>query len=307
MNIHKLGAVLLASAAGSTLLLSATTAGAAVARPHGHTGGRAATKTAPVPPGPRMPFTLPKGYTLVTDNFTAFAGSQDADTAWCPGTEQPVGGGAFISSSDLQANINRSYPDTGEWTVSISNASATPTPATVYAICMAHSASEQIVASAPASVSPYSVNSQAVECPAHTSVTGGGAYSASPATDVYMNSTVPDTFAGGRTGWRVGMASSDPSTVSFTVYAVCRPKPLGYSIQWSPVQLLGPYSEGSAIATCPGASVPIGGGGLTDYNTQDAWVAMNTSRPYGQSWVVYENNGENINHGLSAAVICAGT
>jgi hypothetical protein len=33
---------------------------------------------------------------------------------------------------------------------------------------------------------------------------------------------VPNTFAGGRTGWRVAMANSDVTSTNFTVYAVCR-------------------------------------------------------------------------------------
>jgi len=307
MNIHKLSAVLAAGVAGGTLLLSASAAGAATAPAHGHAGGREVGKSAVLSAAPQLPSALPKGYTLVTSDFTAFAGAQDADTTWCPGTEQPVGGGAIVSSSDLQVNINRSYPDVaGGWTVSISNASAASTPVTAYAICMAYSPYDQIV-SATASVGPGSVNSQAVVCPAHTGVLGGGAYSYSPATDVYMNSTVPNTFAGGRTGWRVAMASSDPSSANFIVYAVCRPKPKGYSIQWGQMQQVGPYTEGGASVTCPGTSVPITGGGFTDYTITDAWLAMNSSGPYGQGWVVYENNDEDVTRGVEAVAICAGS
>jgi len=308
MNTHKLSAVLLAGVAGGTLLLSATAAGAAVARPHGPASGREAAKNAPVlSAASRIPAALPKGYTVVTSTFTAFAGAQDADQTNCPGTRQPVGGGAFVSSSDLQVNLNRSYPWRHSWIVSVGNASASSTPVTAYVICMAHSASYKVVQSAAASVSPESVNSQAAVCPAHTVVTGGGAVPDSAATDVNINSTVPNTFAGGRTGWRVAMASSDPSSVSFTVYAVCRPKPVGYSIQWGLNQQLQPYSEGAATVTCPGASVPIGGGGFTGYSTQDAWITMNSSGPDNQGWVVYENNDENVARSLDAAVICAGT
>jgi len=307
MKIRRLSAALLAGAAGSTLLLSATGAGAAVARPHGHTGDREAAKTAPaLSPASQIPATLPKGYTVVTSTFTAFAGAQDADQTNCPGTEQPVGGGAFVSSSDLQVNLNRSYPWSHSWIVSVGNASASSTNVTAYVICMAHSAAYKVVQTA-GSVGPDSVNSQAAVCPAHTTVTGGGVYSASANTDVNINSTVPNTFAGGRTGWRVAMASSDPASVSFTVYAVCRPKPVGYSIQWGLNQQLQPYSEGAATVTCPGASVPIGGGGFTGYSIQDAWITMNSSGPDNQGWVVYENNDENVARSLDAAVICAGT
>jgi hypothetical protein len=308
MNIQKLSAVLLAGAAGSALLLSATGAGAAVTGPHGHLSGREAAKSAPVlSSASRIASALPKGYTVAISSFTAFAGAQDADQTNCPGTKQPVGGGAFVSSSDLQVNLNRSYPWRHSWIVSVGNASASSTPVTAYVICMAHSAGYKVVQSAPASVSPESVNSQAAVCPAHTAVTGGGVYSASAATDVNINSTVPNTFAGGRTGWRVAMASSDPSSASFTVYAVCRPKPAGYSIQWGANLQLSPYSEGEATVTCPGASVPIGGGGFTSYDVQDGWITMNSSGPGNQSWVIYENNDENVVRGFAAAAICAGT
>lgn len=306
MNIHRLSAVLLAAAAGGTLLLSATGAGAAVARPHGHIGGREATKSAPVVSASRIPATLPKGYTVVTSDFVAFAGAQDADQTNCPGTEQPVGGGAFVASSDLQVNLNRSYPWSHSWIVSVGNASATSSDVTAYVICMAHSAGYKVVQS-PGAVGPESVNSAAAVCPPNTTVTGGGVYSASAATDVNMNSTVPNTFEGGRTGWRVAMASSDPSTADFTVYAVCRPKPAGYSIQYGANLALGPYSEGEATVTCPGGSVPIGGGGFTAYDVQDGWITMNSSGPGGNGWVIYENNDENVTRGFAAAAICAGT
>ena len=308
MNIHKLSAVLLACAAGSTILLSATAAGAAVNRVHGHTTGREVTKSVPVlSAAPGILSTLPKGYTVVTSDFIAYAGAQDVATAYCPGTKQPVGGGAFVSSSDLQVNLNRSYPDYGGWTVSVSNGSASPTDVTGYAICMAYSSYYKVVTSAPAWVNPDSVSSQAVACPAHTSVTGGGAYNSSPATDVNINSTVPSSAAGGQTGWSVAMASSDPSSTSFTVYAVCRPKPRGYSILWGPTQQLGSYSEVAASVTCPGASVPIGGGGYTNYSTGDGWIAMNSSGPAGHGWTVYENNNSDFTRGVGAVAICAGT
>ena len=103
------------------------------------------------------------------------------------------------------------------------------------------------------------------------------------------------------------MASSDPSSASFTVYAVCRPKPVGYSIQYGANLPLGPFAEGEATVTCPGASVPIGGGGFTAYDVQDGSITMNSSGPDGQSWLIYENNDEDVTRGFAAATICAGT
>ena len=39
----------------------------------------------------------------------------------------------------------------------------------------------------------------------------------------------------------------------------------------------------------------------------DAWLAMNSSGPYGQGWVVYENNDEDVTRGVEAVAICAGS
>jgi len=308
MNIHKIGAALFAAAAGGILLLSATAAGAAVTPPRGHAGGHQASKGALFSQAaPRFLSSLPKGYTVVTGDFTAYPNTQVAGVAECPGTEQPVGGGAVASSSDLEVNLNSSYPDGAAWVADVSDASASSTGFTVYAVCMAHSPSYKVVRSSLTWVNSESVNSQAAVCPAHTSVTGGGAELQQNITDVNINSTVPNTFASGRTGWRVAMANSDPYSNSYYVYAVCRPKPAGYSIQTGPAQQLAAWSEGSAAVICPGASVPIGGGGFTDYTTGDAWLTMNTSSPAVHSWVVFENNYSVNVKAVAAAAVCAGT
>jgi hypothetical protein len=296
--------VLLAGAAGSTLLLTASAAGAAVTRPGGHDATKSATVRLA---SPRVPFSLPAGYTVVTKALTANPGTQTAGAVTCPGTEQPIGGGAFIASSDLQVNLNSSFPFGDSWGITVNDPTSSPSNYTMYVVCMAHSKYYQVVPSSPATASPQSVSSQYAVCPAKTSVVGGGAESMTAATDVSINSTVPNYFAGGHTGWRVAMASSDLSGSSFTVLAVCRPKPAGYSIQWGANGTNGAYSQTLAYVTCPGASVPIGGGGFSGYQQQDGWIAMNSSYPQGNSWLIYENNGENVVRSVGAAAICAGS
>jgi hypothetical protein len=123
-------------------------AGAAIARPHGHQRPRSRQE---------RPCSLgsiadqrhdAEGYTVVTSSFIAFAGAQDADQTNCPGTRQPVGGGAIVASSDLQVNLNRSCPWRHSWIVSVGNASASPSNVTAYVICMAHSTGYKVVQSA---------------------------------------------------------------------------------------------------------------------------------------------------------------
>jgi hypothetical protein len=305
VNVRNVSLSLMAYVAGSTVLLSASAAGAAVNGPHHHGHG---TKAPVIQTAPPRPSTLPNGYTVATSAFTAYAGSQDAGTANCPGTEQPVGGGAFVASDDLSVNINSSFPSGQGWQVDVGNASSLPTTVTAYAVCMAYSPKYRVVAAAPATLYSEWVSSNAANCPKGLAVMGGGAYSSSPATDIYIDSTVPNQLNNGRTAWRVAMASADPYDSTFTVYAVCRPKPAGYSIQWGQEVANGPYSEAESVVTCPGASVPVGGGGfVTDFQNQDAWIGMNTTYPSGSSWVMYENNYENLTRYIEAAAVCAGT
>lgn len=308
MTLRNLGLAMMAFTAGSTLLLSASAAGAAT-QPHPHViTGTKIPSAAPAAPHHRL-FNLPNGYTVVTAVFTAAAGVQSAGFVACPGTEQATGGGAFADSSDLFVNINSSYPssDGSEWLADVNNGSSLQTNFTVYAVCMAHSASYQIVSSGPWTASSNWVSSEAANCPAGTGVTGGGAVSDSHATDININSTVPNALAHGHTAWRVAMGSYDPNDTTFTVFAVCRPKPTGYSIQTGPVESLQPKAETEAVVSCPGASVPIGGGGFTSFHTNDTLLAMNTSAPSGNEWTIYENNAETIPNSVYATAICAGT
>jgi hypothetical protein len=309
VNIYKISLSLMAyTATAGTLFLSASAASAAVTGHH-HDGVRAA-KTAPVPAAaPHIPFGLPTGYTVVTSAFAAAPGVQTAGEVRCPGTEQASGGGAVIASSDVNANLNSSYPtsDGQWWIVDVNNASSSSTAVTVYAICMAHSSSYQVVSSGPYPAFANWVSSQATQCPAGTGVTGGGAVSNSFATDVNINSTLPNVLAKGHTAWRVAMASSDPNDSYFTVYAVCRPKPTGYSIQTAPGSQVAPNDENSSTVTCPGASVPIGGGGFSSFLTSDTRLAMNSSYPNGNTWVIFENNGGNLIRSFYATAVCAGS
>ena len=310
MKLRNLGFALMAFTTGSTIVLSASAAGAATTRPHPHhviTG----TKTPPVAPAaPHSPLlSLPNGYKVVTAVYPAAAGVQSSGYVACPGTEQATGGGAYVDSSDVVVNINSSYPSSNgqDWLVDVNNASSLPTAFTVYAVCMAHSASYRVVSSGPWTASSNFVSSEAADCPTGTVVTGGGAVSNSSATDVNINSTVPNALGHGHTAWRVAMGSYDPNDSSFTVFAVCRPKPLGYSMQTGPGLALEPDAETQAIVSCPGASVPIGGGGFTAFLTNDTLLALNTSYPSGNEWTIDENNGETLTKSVYATAICAGT
>src|SRR4051812_19530641 len=55
---------------------------------------------------------LPRGYSVfVSASFTIPAGQQMRHELSCPGAKVPLGGGVFIDSAELGANVNGSMPN----------------------------------------------------------------------------------------------------------------------------------------------------------------------------------------------------
>lgn len=302
--MHKILAAMLVGVAGGTLLLQATAAGAATLKP---VPRRAIATTAPAThlAAPDL-LTAPRGYTIVNSGpLTAVPGTQTNGQVLCPGTEVPSGGGAIVDSDAL--TLNSSYPAGSSWQIYVNNPTGEDIDFNVYAVCLHHSASYTVV-TAPGSVAD-STQSAAADCPAHTTVLGGGAVSDSGSTDVGINSTVPNQLTGSHTAWRVAMSSGDSTLSDFTVYAICRAKPTGYSIQFGPVLDNPPFSVSTESAACPAGSLAIGGGGFTGFQTSDTAILANSTWPEisGNGWGITETNNGSIGRSLEAAVICAGT
>jgi hypothetical protein len=302
--MRKICSALLAGVAGGALLLQATAAGAATVKP---VPGHAITKTAPARGASPHVLGMPKGYTEVNSGpLDAVNGTQTLGSVTCPGKEQPSGGGVIVLSDALGASVNSSYPDGQSWIAYVNDTSGSDTDFYVYAVCLAKSAGYTVV-TATGTVAD-STQSVAADCPAHTTVLGGGAVSNTYSTGVAINSTVPNQLKGSHTAWRVAMASSDATTSNFTVYAICRAKPAGYSIQFGSGVDNTAGAQDDATVSCPGSSVAIGGGGFSAFASTDTAIDMNSTWPGADyTWGVAENNGGTIDRSLYAAVICAGT
>lgn len=298
--MNRMYAAMLAGAAGGTLLLTAI---ATVAAPAA--GATAAPRYVPGEPAGQFP---PKGYEIIKAGpLTAPGGTQTQGTVTCPGKKQPSGGGAYVTSSSLAAGVNSSYPSGQSWDVSINNGSGVSTDFYVYAVCLNYSPGYSVVTSIPYLVGDGTLSGTA-QCPGKTGVLGGGAESATLSTGVNINSTLPDQLSGGRTAWQAAMTSSDSTASRFTVYAVCRPKPAGYTIDFGQIVTNGPGAQTLAEADCPGASVPIGGGHVTGFTASDTAVGTNATWPQTDAnWAAVENNGGTASRTLEAAVVCAGS
>jgi hypothetical protein len=282
------------------------------------TAGAVSTKDAPQagPSPPGAPLGPPLGYNIVTSGLlTAPSGTQTHGDIFCRGYALPSGGGAVIYSSALSASLNSSYPlpkgppGGGQiWSVDVNNTSGVDASFRVYAVCLGQNPKYTVVTSvttAPAG----SLTLGAAFCPAHTTVFGGGAFSSSSSTAVAIDRTFPYDNGRGITSWDVYMANAnaDLNDSAFTVYAICRPPPKGYSIQHSAIVTALAGSQTRAEVVCPGASVAIGGGGGSQIQNGDLYVTLNTSVPTRGSWIIYENNGQGRDRSIDAEVVCAGT
>lgn len=291
-KMRKLNAALIGGLAATALVVSATAASASTTKPASRSGLES----------PDAGFGVPAGYTVVKSApVTALNGTQSHGSVACPGTRQPSGGGALVSSSALSVNLNSSYPSGRSWRVDVNNTSGADTTFTVYAICLNH-ASAYTVATNSAVAATGTQSAVQVSCPANTVIIGGGALSHSFSTGVTINSIHP---LGGSTWW-ANMNNTDATDSNFTAYAICRPTLKGYSVQSGTVMNTTPGTEANATASCPALTVPIGGGGVsTSYDTA---VGMNSSYPTSTGWSLYENNGTASEWAdILAYAICAGS
>lgn len=270
-------------------------------------GASAATNSKPVSNGPTVSTTLPNGYKVVrSSSFAAPNGTQSHGSVTCPRLKQPASGGAVIVSGSINAAINSSYPSGQSWEVDVNNTSGADTTFTVYAVCLAPSAKYTVVTSST-TANPQSLTLGEAFCPAQTWIVGGGVLSQTFST--LNNITVSDPIVQphGVTFWHVYFNNADTSASTFDVYAVCHGKPTGYSFQLGSIVNNPSGTQTEATVTCPGASVPLGGGGGEQIQNGDNAVTMNSTFPSGNAWGIYENNGEPTDRDIDAQVVCAGT
>jgi hypothetical protein len=242
----------------------------------------------------------PRGYVQVTSGaFTALAGHQTRGTVACPAGTVPLAGGEVVTSFDLHANVNSSFPQAGGWAVDVNNGSGADTTFTVYATCAQQPRQYQVVETSQ-TVAASSQSTLDANCPSGTVVLGGGALSYSSSLDSNINGTYPE----GSWAWRTDSNNATAGPVSVHVFAICGSSPYGYRTVGSATVANPSGSESSASATCPGKAVPLGGGGIS-YTGQTS-VNLNTSRPDAHGWRTYENNASPVDAFLQVALVCAG-
>jgi hypothetical protein len=249
-----------------------------------------------------LPAGLPKKYrSLSSDLLVAPNGDQTRGTVDCPTGTVPLGGGVLISSSDLHANVNSSFPNGNSWFADVNNASGAATTFRVFVICAKAPRLYQVVQTADVS-GPAGSQAQAIAtCPTGTVPYGGGAISRTGDAKVNMNSTFPTG-----NGWRTDMNNASTFAENFASFAICGKKLKGYTVvQGSNSDVPAHLSVGSTPAVCPGASLPLGGGVVAF--SSDVHANINATFPSSSdAWNSFLNNDSAFTFAQSARVVCAG-
>jgi hypothetical protein len=283
--------------------LAVAASGTALAGTGEHPAQPAGPSTAPASIAPALlPAGLPKKYvSLQSALLSAPAGLQTRGTLSCPTATVPLGGGVSISSGDLRANVNSSFPNGATWIADINNASGANTTFRLFVICGTAPRNYQIVQPADTTAVAGSQAQSTANCPTGTVPYGGGGISRSPDTTVNMNSTFPTG-----NGWRTDMNNASGLSNTFTSLAICGKKLKGYNVvSGANSDVAAGLLVGGEAAVCPGASVPLGGGVVVF--SSDVHANINAMFPSnGDAYSSFVSNGSPFSFAQSARVVCAG-
>jgi hypothetical protein len=249
----------------------------------------------------------PAGYTSVEAQFTAAPLAQTGGGVSCPGTRQPVGGGAYPYDNNTSVDVNSSYPAGNSWEVWVNNNENVAVKVNVWVICMRANA-YYTVATAQGYANAGATDYASASCPAKTVVVGGGAVASGTNLGVAINSSLGNSLGHGQYDFTAAMTNTSSSGDAFEVLAICRPKPLGYAIVDGSQVGVAAGSTAEISAGCPSLnSLPLSGGGYSTYQTTDSGLGINATFPGAGYWAALWENSGSITRSVAASVICAGT
>ena len=271
------------------------------------------------PLGPNSPDSssiVPAKYRLVSSGFLAApAGTQTFGRAACPvvaGVQtRPTGGGAFVSSTSTDANVNATYPDPGgtAWNAYVNNNTGTATTFDVWAICSKPKTTYIVVTNAVDNPAGAQTRA-AIDCPAHDKVLGGGVLTSSTSLDVNINQSNP-IQSGSVYGWDTFASNASSGDDTMTAYAICSTyaaSTAGYSIIEGTGSTAPTGTQDFTSVACPivsGNQTSVLGVGesngsfSTAFNLNSVWPS---DTQHAATWV---NNQSGISVTYNAWAICA--
>jgi len=253
----------------------------------------------------------PAGFTFVNSGtLPNTSGALSSGQATCPGGTVAWGGGVVGESTSIYQTVHASYPLVSSgvataWVGYVNNASPDDSSFVVYAVCAAKP-KKYSVQSASATNRADAQDDLVVTCPVVNSNTGkrskalgGGGVGASVSLFQAINSSYP----GNDTSWTVDMNNRNPGASVFAAYVICG-KPAVYKRKTGTFVVNPPGDQTQAVATCPGGTVPSGGGVAS--TSSETNVSLNSTYPTGSGWGSFENNGSGTSYAISTRAVCVG-
>lgn len=247
-----------------------------------------------------------KHYSVVeSEDFIIPISGQSEGSVACPTGTVPLGGGGDMAPS-LGLSLSTSRPDSTDWDVIANNNTNALQFFRVFAVCA--QAPKGYAVSVHAVNNPAgTVTSSLAPCPTGTVVLGGGFSSFSSSSLVSANASWPTAkVAGQPNGWQVLVANaSSGDNLAADAVAVCGKKPDGYHVATGSATLVQANSDARATATCPGRTVPTGGGLMTGANPPQLLEVLNSTLPVTKQWQSFENDGGGLADLMTAVTVCA--
>jgi hypothetical protein len=166
----------------------------------------------------------PSGYKIVKATFPDPAGLGTGGLAACSSSSVPLSGGGDSSSTQLDVNLNSTYPfssaSSSGWVTDVSNPSADDATLTVYAICAKKPGpSGYEIVAGPIGTNAAGQQSYAyADCSGANVAVGGGVWSSSRDTAVIASTSDPYPTDQHWAGYENNGSSIDQK---FRAYAVC--------------------------------------------------------------------------------------
>ena len=164
----------------------------------------------------------PSKYQLVSTTVDDPPGAQTSGVASCPANKVILSGGVASTADQASVYLTSAYP-TGFRTFQAyqDNGSSNDQPFYVYALCAARPPG-YTATTASSTIAPGESGSAVADCPATTSVIGGGIGTSVPSPAVIPSASVPQLKSEDTpSGWFVVSSNSLDEPVTITATAIC--------------------------------------------------------------------------------------
>ena len=160
----------------------------------------------------------PTGYTTTFTTVDNPAGAQAAAVAACPTGTRLLSGGTLSTADTVDVQLLSAWPLSGQRFKSVMmNGSGTDQRLTTFATCGHRPAGYTIISQTTSDVGGPDTLIGSAQCPAGTSILGGGIHVTHPRPTITLGSSLDDAA----TEWLSEAINEDPAPATATTYAIC--------------------------------------------------------------------------------------